>query len=391
VTTTTDPTADPATDPATDRTSRVAAPLPGRLGDPAAEYRTDDRADRRLREALARLGLDGPAAPPPLTREAPLEDRLAFLRAVHDAFEQLYAAVAADEPRRDDVVRTVHSAPGRDGGDGGDGGDVPLYVFRPAGTEGQALPGLVYLHGGGMTVLDSANPVHTRWCEDLAATGLVVVAVDFRNAVTPDGHAPFPAGLHDCADALTWIDAHREELGMTSLVLQGESGGANLCIASTLLAKREGRLGAIAGVYAMVPFISGGYGWDDDTKRAELPSLVENEGWFLHTATMDVLVSTYDPADAHRRDPLAWPHHATVEDLTGLPPHVVSVNELDPLRDEGIAYYRRLQAAGVRATGRMDLGLTHGADSIFKTAVSDVYDATVADISRFAASLSPRP
>jgi acetyl esterase/lipase len=362
---------------------RTSTPLPGRLGDPAAEYRSDPRADRRLREALARFGLDAPAAPPPFPRDAPLEDRLAFVRGAHDAFEGLYAAVAQEETHRDDVVRTVRTAQGRDGD------EIPLYVFRPAGTEGQALPGLVYLHGGGMTILDCDNRLHTRWCEDLAAAGLVVVAVDFRNAVTPDGHAPFPAGLHDCADALTWLDAHRDELGMTSLVLQGESGGANLCLASALLAKREGRLGAIAGVYAMVPYVSGGYGWDDDAKRAELPSLVENEGWFLNTLMMDVLVSAYDPSGEHARDPLAWPYFATVEDLTGMPPHVVSVNELDPLRDEGIAYYRKLQAAGVRATGRVNLGLTHAADSIFKTAVGDAYDSTVADIARFARSLAP--
>ncbi|MGY1694247.1 alpha/beta hydrolase fold domain-containing protein [Geodermatophilus sp. SYSU D00814] len=366
-----------------DPTTGTTTPQPGRLGDPAAEYRTDDRADRGLREALARYGLDAPAAPPPLPRNAPLEDRLAFVRGAHDAFEQLYAAVAAEETHRDDVTRTTVTAPGREGT------AIPLYVFRPAGSEGRRLPGLVYLHGGGMTILDCANRLHTRWCEDLAATGLVVVAVDFRNAVTTDGHAPFPAGLHDCADALTWLHAHRDEIGATSLVLQGESGGANLCLASALLAKREGRLDTVAGVYAMVPYISGGYGWDDDAKRAELPSLVENEGWFLNTLMMDLLVSAYDPADEHRRDPLAWPYFATVEDLTGMPPHVVTVNELDPLRDEGIAYYRRLQAAGVRATGRVNLGLTHGGELIFKTAVGDVYDATIADISRFARSLAP--
>jgi acetyl esterase len=361
---------------------RTSTPLPGRLGDPAAAYATDHRADRRLREALARYGLDTQAAPPPFGPDAPLEDQLAFVRGAHDGFEGLYAAVAQEETHRDDVVRTVHTAPGRDGN------DVPVYVFRPAGTEGRVLPGLVYLHGGGMTILDCDNRLHTRWCEDLAATGLVVAAVDFRNAVTAADHAPFPAGLHDCADALTWLDAHRDELGMASIVLQGESGGANLCLASALLAGREGRLGSIAGVYAMVPYISGAYGWDEDAKRAELPSLVENEGWFLNTLMMDVLVSAYDPTGAHTRDPLAWPYFATVEDLTGMPPHVVSVNELDPLRDEGIAYYRKLQEAGVRATGRVNLGLTHAADSIFKTAVGDAYDSTVADVARFARSVT---
>src|SRR3712207_7063612 len=58
-------------------------------------YRTDDRADRRLRAALARLGLDSQAAPPAFDRTASLEDRLAFVRGAHDAFEQLYVAIAA--------------------------------------------------------------------------------------------------------------------------------------------------------------------------------------------------------------------------------------------------------------------------------------------------------
>ncbi|MGY1641750.1 alpha/beta fold hydrolase [Geodermatophilus sp. SYSU D00703] len=361
-------------------TSTRGPVLPGRLGDPTAEYRTDPRADRRLREALAALGMDAPAAPPPLTRAAPMSAQLEFLSGAHDAFEGLYAAICGDQPGRDDVVRSRRSAPGRNGD------DIPLHVFRPAGAEGRTLPGLVYLHGGGMTILNCDNGVHTRWCEDLAARGLVVVAVDFRNAGGPAGHHPFPAGLDDCSDAVAWIDAHRTDLGMSTLVLQGESGGANLCLATTLAAKRNGTLAAIAGVYAMVPYISGAYGWTEEEKLAELPSLVENEGWFLNTAMMDLLVSGYDPEDAHRRDPLAWPYFATVEDLTGLPPHVVSVNELDPLRDEGIAYYRKLQAADVPSTGRVNLGLTHGADSIFKNAVGDVYDSTVADIARFASA-----
>src|SRR3712207_7895545 len=117
-------------------------------------YRPDDRADRRLRAALARLGLDSQAAPPAFDRTASLEDRLAFVRGAHDAFEQLYAAVAAEETHRDDVTRTTSTAPGRGGN------AIPLYVFRPAGTEGQPLPGLVYLHGGGMTILDCDNRLH---------------------------------------------------------------------------------------------------------------------------------------------------------------------------------------------------------------------------------------
>ena len=57
---------------------------------------------------------------------------------------------------------------------------------------------------------------------------------------------------------------------------------------------------------------------------------------------MGPLAKIYDPSGANATNPLAWPYHATVEDLEGLPPHVVSVNELDPLRDEGLAYFRKL-------------------------------------------------
>ena len=124
---------------------------------------------------------------------------------------------------------------------GVDGNDIPLHVYRPAGVDGP-LPCTVYIHGGGMTILEAHNRVHRRWSEDLAATGMVVVTVGFRNAWTAEGANPFPAGLDDCSSALDWVHAHRDELGITKLVLQGESGGANLVLATVLKARREGRL-----------------------------------------------------------------------------------------------------------------------------------------------------
>lgn len=221
----------------------------------------------------------------------------------------------------------------------------------------------------------------------LAATGMVVIGVDFRNAYTAAGLNPFPAGLSDCGSALTWIDAHREQLGITKIVLQGESGGANLVLATTLQAKRDGRLDSIDGVYVLVPYISGGYRWDEARKLRELPSLVENDCYFVNCQAMDLLVAAYDPTGDNAENPLCWPYFATEADLDGLPPHVVSVDELDPLRDEGVAYYRMLVRAGVPVVGRTNLGLTHAAEMIFRQAVSDVYLATVGDIKRFADTL----
>jgi acetyl esterase/lipase len=354
----------------------------GRLADPSIELRTDPRLHPRLRAALAAFGLDGHAAAAPIGRGAPAEQVAEFVGQSHAAFEGLYAALPwewPDETRADVTHRTetVHAPEGH---------DIPLHVFRPAGVEGP-LPCTVYVHGGGMTILDADNRVHRQWSEDLAATGMVVVTVGFRNAWTPEGAHPFPAGLEDCSTALDWVHEHRADLGITTLVLQGESGGANLALATALKAKREGRLDRIDGVYAMVPYISGGYGWDRDRKLRELPSLVENDGHYLDCGMMDLLVAAYDPSGENAENPLCWPYFATEADVEGLPPHVVTVNELDPLRDEGIAYFRTLQRAGVPVVGRVNLGLTHAADMSFRQAVVEAYKAVVRDIHGFAADL----
>jgi len=307
------------------------------------------------------------------------------MSASNAAFEGLYAAVPGERPGevRADVDRRVETTTGVDGN------AIPLHVVRPAGVEGP-LPCTVYVHGGGMTILDADNAVHRRWSEDLAATGMVVVTPGFRNAWTAEGLHPFPAGLDDVSSALDWVHEHRDELGITRIVLEGESGGANLALATALKAKREGRLDRIDGVYAMVPYISGGYGWDRDRKLRELPSMVENDGHFLDCAMMDLLAAVYDPTGKNAENPLTWPYFATEADVQGLPPHVIAVNELDPLRDEGIAYFRLLQRAGVPVVGRVNLGVTHGADMAFRVAIPEAYQAAVRDIRGFAGALQPR-
>ena len=77
---------------------------------------------------------------------------------------------------------------------------------------------------------------------------------------------------------------------------------------------------------------------------------------------MAALSWVYTGTQAEWTEPLAWPYHATVERLQGMPPHFVNVNELDPLRDEGLAYYRKLLAAGVDAIANVAVGTVHCGD-----------------------------
>lgn len=359
----------------------VRSSQPGRLADPAMDPRSDPRTDPKLLAVLTEYGMDTAAPPPSITRDVSAEVLAEEVGQAHAAFEGLYETLPIELPGdADNVTHTLETIPGVDGN------DITLHIHRPSDTEGP-LPCIVYIHGGGMTILSTHNKVHRRWSQDLATTGMVVIEVDFRNAYTAAGPNPFPAGLNDCGSALAWIHAHREQLGITKIVLQGESGGANLVLATAMKAKRDGRLDSIDGVYATVPYISGGYGWDEARKLRELPSLVENNGYFATCEIMDLLVATYDPTGDNSENPLCWPYFADEADLRGLPPHVIAVNELDPLRDEGIAYHRKLARAGVPVVGRINLGITHAAELIFRQAVPEVRFATVRDIKTFADSL----
>lgn len=139
----------------------------------------------------------------------------------------------------------------------------------------------------------------------------------------------------------------------------------------------------IDGVYSNCPWISGAYG--SPPSNPNLPSLYENQGYLFpeEGGFGQAMVDLYTPQGSkEREDYVAWPLKATEEDLKGLPPHVISVNELDILRDEGLEYYRKLRKAGVVARGVVVAGTNHGGDvggtsSLAKFAVQGTRDAIV--------------
>ena len=268
---------------------------------------------------------------------------------------------------------------------GVDDNDITLHVHQPA-ERSDALPCVVHTHGGGMVLMTAEDPGFVRWRNSLAALGMVVIGVEFRNGGGRLGNHPFPAGLNDCASAAQWTFANKDRLGISSMVISGESGGGNLCIATALKANREGWIDQIDGVYALCPYISGAYA----NPPVELLSLSENDGYMLNGEMMGALVKVYDPNGDHAANPLAWPLQAGPDDLQGLPPHVISVNELDPLRDEGLAFYRKLLAAGVSAIGRTVHGTPHAGDVSFPDIVPDVFQESARSLHGFAASMSGR-
>ena len=243
--------------------------MPGRLGDPTLELAGDPRSDPRMIAAFSPFQLDRATPTPPVERSSPLEAQLSFVDALEAGFESAFAALIDQLPPIDGVDHSTETVTGVDGN------DIALYISRPRGASGP-LPGVVHLHGGGMIILSATGSAYVRFRDAIAQTGVVVVGVEFRNGGGALGAHPYPAGLNDCTVALQWVNDRRRQLGISSLTIAGESGGANLSLATTLKAKKDGHLEMIDGVYALVPYISGIYGRAESERVSELPSLVEN-------------------------------------------------------------------------------------------------------------------
>jgi acetyl esterase len=259
-----------------------------------------------------------------------------------------------------------------------DGNTINLQVIRPDTDETVAC--VYYIHGGGMAMLSCYDGMYRGWGKIIAANGVAVVMVDFRNCVAPSSVpevAPFPAGLNDCVSGLKWVVANAKHLNIdpARIVVAGESGGGNLTLATGLKLKQDGDLGLVKGLYALCPYIAG------EWPLPENPSSIENNGILLDLHNNRGAVG-YGIEAFNERNPLAWPSFATVDDVEGFPPTVINVNECDPLRDEGVNFYRLLLRAGVPARCRQMMGTMHGTE-IFTIACPDVSRDTARDIAAF--------
>ena len=352
--------------------------LPGKLGNPKMRIEDDPRLDPRLLAAMRKYGLLEQSGPLPVSVNSSVPDLLDFCNQAEKGWEEENAKIYADvKPNPEVSVKTVVIR-------GVDNNEIKLFVHRPKGND-RDLPGILYLHGGGMVMLSTTGPIYQQWRDELALAGLVSVGVEFRNAGGKLGPHPFPAGLNDCVSALSWMHKNKRFLKVSGIILSGESGGGNLAIAACLKAKEANILTHVQGVYSQAPILANSYHDKDPSIR----SLFECDGYAgMDLALVAALTKLYDPKEMFASDPLAWPLHANQDLLRDLPPHYISVNELDPHRDEGIAYVRKLLDAGVEASSRTINGTHHVADMKFRKEIPDIFFDSIGSIKSFADRVS---
>ena len=220
---------------------------------------------------------------------------------------------------------------------------IPIRVYRP--TLEQDLPALVYFHGGGFVICNLDT--HDRLCRNLAnASGAVVVSVDYRLA--PEHK--FPAAAEDAYAATCYVAEHAAEFGVdpNRIAVGGDSAGGNLATVVALMARDRGgpSLKFQLLIYPVVDV-------DDDS-----PSMREyGHDHFLTRESMDWFIESYIGREEDRRSPYASPWYAS--DLRGLPAAMVITAECDPLCDQGEAYARKLQSAGVPVVLKRYEGMIH--------------------------------
>jgi acetyl esterase len=221
------------------------------------------------------------------------------------------------------------------------GREVGVRVYRPTGGE---LPVVVFAHGGGWALGDLDT--HDGLCRHLAAAaGAVVMAVDYRR---PPEH-PFPAAVEDVLGVIRVLPRRAGLLRIvpTRVAVAGDSAGGNLAA----VAAQQLPAGSLVHQALILPTLDTDLdAWDSYRWFATAEGLTRADmDWYFEQYTAGT--------GADLRDPRLAPYR--LGDLTGLPPATILTAECDPLRDEGEAYARRLEAAGVPVLLRRFEGMFH--------------------------------
>ncbi len=267
-------------------------------------------------------------APPELEKLPPLEAR--------KVLEGAQASVQVDYSGIDESEKTINA----------DGYEIKLNIVRPEGVT-EKLPVFIFIHGGGWVLGD--YPTHKRMVRDLVVdSGYAAVFVNYTR--TPD--AQYPQAINEIYAATKWVAENGDEINVDgkNLAVVGNSVGGNMTAVTALMAKEKGgpEIKLQILMWAIV---------DADFETESYKQFGEDR--FLTTPLMKWMYDMYIPEPEKRKDIYASPLQATIEQLRGLPPALVITGESDVLRDEGEAYGRKLDEAGVTVTAVRYNGMIH--------------------------------
>ena len=221
---------------------------------------------------------------------------------------------------------------------------VPVRSYQPPVSPATSgCPCIVYLHGGGWVVGDLDS--HDFICAELASTlGALVIAVDYRLA--PEH--PFPAGFNDCLGVWRALRTGPFQLDPARTLVAGDSAGGNLA-AALCLALRDAGEPLPAAQVLIYPGLGGDHHLPSRSECVDAPLLSSSDVDCYHALYL-----------RGTRQPGASAMPLLAENFSGLPPAWIAVAQFDPLRDDGVLYAERLNAAGGEATLYYGEGLVHG-------------------------------
>jgi acetyl esterase/lipase len=227
-----------------------------------------------------------------------------------------------------------------------DGEEVNIHIVKPVGVKPNA-PVFIFIHGGGWVLGD--YPTHRRLVRDLVVeSGAVAVFPDY----TPSPEAQYPVAVNQIYATVKWVSENGNEIGVNgkNLAVAGNSVGGNMTASVVLMAGQKN--GPVIKLQVLL--------WPVTDANFETDSYKElGEGRFLTRNMMIWFWGNYLPDKKARKEIYASPLNATLDQLRGLPPALIQTAENDVLRDEGEAYARKLDEAGVKVTLTRYGGLIH--------------------------------
>ncbi|WP_159468025.1 alpha/beta hydrolase [Dyadobacter sp. 3J3] len=218
-----------------------------------------------------------------------------------------------------------------------DGYTIKLDIVKPTGIT-KTLPVFIFIHGGGWVLGDF--PTHKRMVRDLVVlSGAACVFVNY----TPSPEAQYPQAVNEIFAATKWVAENGAEINVdgSNLAIVGNSVGGNMSTVTAIKAK-ENNGPKIKLQVLMWPIVAADF--DNETYQ------LYGKDRFLTTPLMKWMYDNYTTDPAERAQIYASPLNATLEQLKGLPPTLIQVADADVLREEGEAYGRKLDEAGVKVT-----------------------------------------